>query len=86
MQRNRNGQNQAKRLRSELSESDTSTSMANNAILSAVGDTCCTGFDKDLHTLDTLLEFLSKDDNATQRAVSIILNHESFKSRISDIL
>lgn len=60
--------------------------MANNAILSAVGDTSCTGFDKDLHTLDTLLESLSKDDNATQRAVSIILNHESFKSQISDIL
>lgn len=39
----------------------------------------------DLPALDTLLESLSKDDNVTQRAVSIILNHESFKSQISDI-
>lgn len=40
----------------------------------------------DLPALDTLLESLSKDNNVTQRAASIILNYESFKSQISDIL
>lgn len=61
--------NQAKRLRSELSESDTSTSMANNTSLGALYDTSCTGHDKDSHALDSLLGSLSIDDNATQRAV-----------------
>lgn len=54
--------------------------------LTTFGDTSCTGYDKDLHTLDTLLESFSIDDNAAQRAASTILNHESFKSQISDIL
>lgn len=42
------------RLRSEFSESDTRTSMANNTNLGAFGDTRCTGYEKDLHALDTL--------------------------------
>lgn len=39
-----------------FSESDTSTctSMAHNTSLGALGGTSCTGYYKDLHTLDTL--------------------------------
>lgn len=53
--------------------------MAHSTSLGALGDTSCTGYYKDLHALDTLLKSLSKDDKATQKAVSIIPNHESFK-------
>lgn len=60
--------------------------MANIRSFGYLGDTSCTGHDKDLLALDTLLESLSKDNNVTQRAASIILNYESFKSQISDIL
>lgn len=52
--------------------SDTSTSMAKNTGLSALGDTSCISYDKDLHTLDAILEYLTNDYNATQRAVSTI--------------
>lgn len=60
--------------------------MANNTNLGAFGDTRCTGYEKDLHALDTLWKSLSKDDKDTRGAVSIILNHESFKLHIYDIL
>lgn len=77
-------QHQAKRPRSEIStsESDISNTMAKSNV-SYIEDT---GFDQDFHTLNTLLETFSKDENTTKKAVTIILNHESFRSHISDIL
>lgn len=56
-------------------DTSTCTSMAHNTSLGALGDTSVPV----IHALDTLLKSLSKDDIATQKAVSIILFHESFK-------
>ena len=70
-----------KRSRTDLGESD--TSMANSTVHSTLADN---DYDHDLNKLDTLLQSLSKNENATKKAVSIILNHDSFKSQISELL
>ena len=70
-----------KRSRADLSESD--TSMANSTAHSTLADN---DYEHDLNKLDTLLQPLSKNENATKRAVTIILNHNSFKSQISELL
>lgn len=46
--------------------------MANNRNLSALCDTSCISYNKDLHTLDAILGYLTNDYYATQIAVSII--------------
>ena len=70
-----------KRSRADLSERD--TSMANSTVHSTLTDN---DYEHDLNKLDTLLQSLSKNENATKKAVSIILNHDSFKSQISELL
>ena len=71
-----------KRSRADLSESD--TSMANSTAHSTLADN---DYDHDLNKLDNLLQSLSrKNENTTKRAVSIILNHNAYKSQISELL